>query len=171
MHAVDRERCRFQQSAGERTRAKAERDRLRHGPASNRTLCVRVRTVQPRQGQVLHIRLVDLRQRAVVASRIVPVIRRPRIDGRFADQCGIELRLRMNEHTQGRGANEDEEASQCHLNPTDTRSRCACRRQSTSGTCPDVPSADRAHGLSGRRYRARTSAALPCRRSTSRKSP
>ena len=87
-----------------------ERCRLHAGAAGRQV-------VQPRHAQVLDVRAVDLRERAVAASRVVAVVGRPRGRGRLLDLCarqpgprrgiraGLELRLLGD---RGRGEQQDE---------------------------------------------------------------
>src|SRR5262249_12715172 len=50
-----------------------------------------VEAVDPPQRQVLHVARGDLLQRAEAAPGVVAVIGRPRVDGRLAEERGVEL--------------------------------------------------------------------------------
>ena len=69
----------------------------------NRAL-IDVGSKDPREAQRVDVTRIDLIQRAVTASRIIAVIRRPRIGGRLSYFSGIETALRE----QRRGAKSDE---------------------------------------------------------------
>ena len=65
--------------------------------------------VEPRQREVLHRRLVDLRERAVPPARVVAVVGRPRVLQRLQDVRGIEpLALAQEEDGQEEQGQEQE---------------------------------------------------------------
>ena len=106
--AVDCQRRRFEEPARECPWAETIRNRLRYSTAGNRPLRIRVRAIGPRQREVLDVALIDLIERAVVTARVVAVVRRPRVDRRFAEQRRIEPRLRAYDTRDRDKHNEDE---------------------------------------------------------------
>ena len=96
-NAVDDERRRFDA----RGRRHAGRRRVGSFAAHDGAAARQIRAVHPCERQILHVARVDLFQRAVAASRVVAVVRRPRIDRRLSEQIGAERRrLTREDHRQ-----------------------------------------------------------------------
>ncbi len=97
-----------------------------------------------RERQLLHVRLVDLRQRAVAPSRVVAGIRRPRIGEGLEQVCA----------TESAGALRDKRLR--HVERTGSKARCGCPCRNRSAADPCAAAADRESRLSAFRRSSET---------------
>ena len=93
---------------------------------------------RPRQRQVLHVPLVDLRQRAVAPARVVAGVGRPRIGERLVQQRRGVTALAPTAHSVAAGRRRSASSFfMTVLSATPgTRSRCECRRRCRRAAAP-----------------------------------